>query len=113
MPREFGLYDVDQVWHLIQDEEMTSVSRIYLYQTLVVYMECMLLSHSVCWSGPTKCLWNQVWHTSMSATEFGPDSLHSKCIIYCHGTGCITQIQYLQIANTLKVATSHGGDILV
>ena len=71
MPREFGLYDVDQVWHMIQDEKMTSVSRIYLYQTLIVYMGCMLLSRSVCWSGPTKCLWNQVWHTSMSAPGLG------------------------------------------
>ena len=42
MSREFGLYDVDQVWHLIQDEGMTSVSRIYLYQTLIVYTGCML-----------------------------------------------------------------------
>ena len=45
---------MDQVWYLIRDEEMTSVSRIYLHQTLIVYMGCVLcltvllvLSHEV------------------------------------------------------------------
>ena len=55
-----------------------------------------LISPATCITAPQVRLLNN-WSANKSATEFGTDSLHSKCILYCHSTGCITQIQYLQL----------------
>ena len=52
------------------------------------------LPHSVCWSYPTKCLWNYAWHTSMSAPGLGYWNEHVQAwlIIVEYGQVIVTSM---------------------